>query len=108
MALLAIQQIGITGTNPTYSAASGGGDTVKPDDRAVLHVKNGDASSHTVTIAVPGSEYGQSRPDVAVAVPAGESRFIGPLVHDLADSTDGAVHITWSATTSMTVAAIRV
>lgn len=108
MANLATQQIGITGTNPTYASAGGSGDTVGPDDRTFLHVKNGDASSHSVTVAVPGSEYGQPRADVVVAVPAGESRFIGPLIHDLADSSDGRVHVTYTATTSMTVAALRI
>ena len=108
MALLTTQQIGITGTNPTYDAAGGSGDTINPDSRTVLHVKNGDASSHSVTVAVPGTEYGQARPDVVVAVPAGESRFIGPLVTDLADPTDGQVHVTYTATTSVTVAALRV
>lgn len=108
MALLGTQQIGITGTNPTYGSAGGSGDTLIPDGRTVLHVKNGDGSSHSVTVAVPGTEYGQARADVVVAVPAGESRFIGPFVNDLADPTDGHVHVTYTATTSMTVAAIRV
>lgn len=108
MALLATQQIGITGTDPTYSAAGGSGDTINPDGRTVLHVKNADASSHSVTVAVPGSEYGQDRADVVVAVPAGASRFIGPLVNDLADPSDGKVHVTYTATTSVTVAAIRI
>lgn len=107
MAQLSHQQIQVTGTEATYAAASGGGDTVEPGEDVFLHVKNGDASDKTVTVAVPGTEYGQNRPDIAVVVTAGEQRFIGPLPRDLADSSDDLVHITYSATTSVTVAAMR-
>src|SRR5690554_4260675 len=103
MALLAPQQIQITGTEVTYTAASAGGDTVAPGDNVVLHVRNGDAVDHTVTVVVPGERFGQANPDVAVVVTAGEDRFIGPLTSALAD--DGVVSITYDATTSVTVAA---
>ena len=108
MALLSIQQVAITGTTPTYGAVSAS-DTVVPDERCFLIVKNGNASPDTATVVVPGSVYGQARPDVAVSVPAttGE-RWIGPLSGDLADPTTGLITITHSVTATVTCALVRV
>lgn len=108
MATLTYVQPTITGTNPAFAAAAGGGDKVAPNDRGYLHVKNGSGGAITVTVVVPGNgKYGQANPDVAVSVPAttGE-RLIGPFPADLADPADGLVAITYSGVTSLTVAAI--
>lgn len=105
MAALTTQQVVITGLSPTYASCGGSGDTVEAGDGIFVHVKNGDASSHTVTVAVPGVEYGQNRPDVVVTVGAGGAEFI-QIPRALAD-TDGRIHLTYSATTSMTIAALR-
>jgi hypothetical protein len=40
MATLTYKQPGITGTDPGFAAASGGGDKVAPNDRGYLHVRN--------------------------------------------------------------------
>lgn len=107
MAALAYQKSKIAGTAITLVAASAGGDTILPNDRGLLMVKNGDSSSHNVTIAVPGNtKYGQAEPDVTVSVAAGATELIGPFPRDLADPSDGRVHISYAATTSVTVAAI--
>ena len=107
MALLSPQQVQITGTAATYAAAAVAGDSVRPDDRTFLHVKNASAGAVTVTVVVPGEQFGQPLADVPVSVPAGGERLIGPLVRSLAGSSD-VVDITYSAVTSVTVAAIRV
>lgn len=107
MAELSHQQVQITGTEVTYASAAAGGDTVKPGDRVFLHVKNGDASDHTVTIGVPGTLYGQAKADVGVTVTAGEERMIGPLPAKLQNSS-GLVDISYDAVTSVTVAAVRI
>lgn len=109
MAFLNYQQIGISGTAVTYSAATATvGDAVTPDDRGFIHVKNASGASITATLVIPGTLYGQARPDVAVAVPAGSDRFIGPMNADYADPADGQVDVICSAVTSVTVAAVRV
>jgi len=106
MALLTPNTISILGTAASYvPATTGPGDTVTPGDRVFANVVNARGSSINVTIAVPGSQYGQARPDVVIAVPAGANRDIGPLVADLADPADGQVHLTYSAVASVTVAA---
>lgn len=106
MALLTKQTIQVTGTTPTYGAASAGGDTVRPGERTVLHVLNADASPKTVTVVVPGTRFGQANPDVAVTVAAGEEEFI-LLTREQADA-DGLVSITYSDVTSLTVAALSI
>jgi hypothetical protein len=108
MATLTYKQPGITGTDPGFAAASGGGDKVAPNDRGYLHVRNASGSPITVTVNVPGNtKYAQANPSVAVSVPAttGE-RLIGPFPADLAQVSDGLVSITYSGVTSLTVAAI--
>lgn len=106
MATVQSERIQIAGTEATYNAASAGGDKVAPGDDVVLHVKNGSAGEITCTIVTPGTVAGQPIGDVAVAVPAGEDRFIGPLVREHFAS-DGLVDITWSASASVTFAALR-
>lgn len=95
MAALTIQQVQVTGTELT---AIGNHD-------ATLHAINGSGGSITVTVAVPGSRYGQANPDIAVAIPAGEERMI-KLLPDFADS-DGDIDISYSGVTSLTVAVFR-
>ncbi len=109
MALLAHQQIAATGTAVSHAAAAGGGDTVAPDSRLFLWVKNASGGAITVTVVVPGTYYGQALADIAVSVPAttGE-RLIGPLDNRLADPSTGVVNITYSGVTSLTVAAVKV
>lgn len=108
MALLSQQQVVITGTTPAYTAVAAT-DTVVPDERGFLIVKNGNASADTATVVVPGLAYGQNRPDVAVTVPAttGE-RWIGPLTPELADPVTGLISITHSVTATVTCAYVRV
>lgn len=108
MALLAIQQVGITGTTPSYGAVAAS-DTIVPDGRAFLIVKNAGGSIDNCVVVTPGSTFGQANPDVTVSVPAttGE-RWIGPMVPELADPTTGQITVTHSFTTSVTCALVRV
>lgn len=113
MATLTVQSITESGLNATYSNAAAAGDTFAntPQGRTFLHVKNGDASSKTVTVtAVDASEdfpgWGtMSKSNVSVAIPAGEDRFIGPFP---IKAFGGDPDITYSAVTSVTVAVMKV
>lgn len=109
MATLPYVQVQIAGTNPGLVAATAGGDKVAPNDRGALLVRNGSAASINVTVVIPGNtKYGEPNPDKVIAVPAGADRLIGPFPFDLADSVDGLVAITYSAVTTVTVAAITI
>lgn len=107
MATRATQQVTRTGIAATYNAAASG-DKFRPDERTMLHVVNGDSSSHTITIVTPGTVNGLAIADLVVTVPNGASRMIGPFpAGTFAASADGLASITWSATTSMTWAVLR-
>lgn len=108
MATLNYQQSKVTGTVVTFTAASAGGDKVAPGSGGVVLVKNGDTNPHTVTVAVPGNEYGQARPDVPVVVAAGATAVIGPFPTDVGDPTDRLVHLSYDAVTAVTIAAIQI
>lgn len=110
MALLAHQQVKITG--PTISlAAASASDTVAPDDRVFLWYKNTDAATRNITIVTPAGldQFGQNLPDVVntIAATTGEE-LIGPITRDLADPATGLVTITLSAVAGVTVAAVRI
>jgi hypothetical protein len=109
MALLSTQQVTITGAAVTPVPAASGGDTVNPDERTELWVKNAHATlPRTVTIVRPGSTYGQANPDIPVVVPALGERFIGPLSRDLAN-TSGLIDVTYSdSAANLSVAVKRI
>lgn len=112
MATLTVQRIVESGLNATYSAAAALGDTFVNDssERIFLHVKNGDASSKTITIAPEVSSksvagFGtMTKATISVAIAAGQDRFIGPFPRGAFGNPD----IQYSAVTSVTVAVIRV
>lgn len=107
MALLAKQSASVVGTTLTMNTAAGGGDTVLVDGAGIyLLVRNGDATSKTVTIVDPGTKFGQANPDIPVTVAAGAQALIGPIPPEFADS-NSLVSITYSAVTSVTVAVFR-
>lgn len=88
------------------TAADVAGDTFPASTNKLFRVLNGDASPHTVTIAAPVSEtscgaYGQlAVSDIAITVPAGESRlFTIPLGY----ASGGLFALTYDAVTSVSV-----
>jgi len=103
MATLAAQKLSRAGAAITYSAASAGGDKTTPGDHRFLHVINGDASSHTVTLTVPNLVFGHPVTITATSVPAGANRFIGPLIGALLGPSPAW---TYDAVTSVTVAVV--
>lgn len=101
MATLAKQQILGTGTVLSYVAASGGGDSFPNSGNDILHVKNGDSGSHTVTInSIRPCDQGFDH-DLVVVVAAGAEAEIGPFT---VARFGRAVSVTYSAVTSVTVA----
>jgi hypothetical protein len=112
VAALTVQNIVPTGLSPTLAAANAGGNSFPcpGDERTYFRIKNADSGSHTATIKkqqssvrVPGIGT-LALADVAVAVPAGEERVIGPFSGAYIDAT-GSVQVTYDAVTSVTVGA---
>jgi hypothetical protein len=106
MALLIAQQINVPGLTPTFPAPSAS-DTMVPDERSFMVYKVG-VTATTITLVVPGSQYGQARPDVVHSAITSTERWIGPLVVDLADPATGLITITTSQQTGVTAALLRV
>lgn len=105
MAVLTPQVVQIAGTTAVDNPASAGGDVVPAGDRAWLNVKNGSGAAVTVTLTTPGSVGGLAIADAVVSVPAAGSKLIGPLTASLFGDP---VAISYSATASVTVAALTV
>lgn len=108
MALIATQEMALTGTAVTYSAVSAS-DTFTPDDRTFLHVKNAGGSPDTVTVTTPGTAAGGlAIADAVSTVTNATEEFIGPFpAQHYADPTTGLATVTHSFTTSVTVAVVK-
>lgn len=113
MADIAVQQPSNTGATLTMGAAATGDKAVNPKGRLMLQVANGDASPHTLTIpavtttrAAEGQFPAMTVPDIVVAVPAGATKLIGPIPNAYNDANN-KITTNYSATTSMTLAAIE-
>lgn len=115
MADLTIQEIVEAGLAAAYAGADGAGDAVlNINGDVVVHVKNGDVASKTVTVTAQRTSqkvaaFGElSKSDIQVSIPAGEDRFIGPFPKAAFNDGAGKVQVTYSATTSVEIAALRV
>lgn len=109
MATLALQNARVaTGKTITYAAASAGGDKVSPASNVYLAVRNASAGAITVTLDATGLVFnGQGVPDTTVSVPASGDVLI-PVTPEYSAASDGLAAITYSAVTSVTVAALAV
>jgi len=108
MAIVATQEIVHAGLSPTYTAMGAAGDEVACiDDRMMLHVKNADTGAHTVTIdsKVPCNQGNDH--DIAVSVPAGGERLIGPFPTARFRNASGRIDISVDDETDMTFAAFH-
>lgn len=112
MALLTNQLIRRAGVNPSYAAATGGGDTLAiPDVDTFLHIKVGSTAT-TITIAVPASRV--PRPDLTfgnlvIGPVTSQERMIGPIDPDLfVDPTTGLVTVTYSQVVGVTIGVFTV
>lgn len=107
MADLTAQQVDIDGLTPSYEAADTEGDSFLNNGDVFLHVKNGDASTHTVTLTVQKSiDYG-TLTDPSVDVAAGAEAMIGPFDREWFNDSNKKVSVTYDDVTSVTVAVLK-
>lgn len=106
MAVLTTQKIARSGLTPSMGSAAGG-DEVTPGDTTFLMVSNANGSSINVTITPGGTnEYGASKPTIVVAVANATTKLIGPLDRKV-QASNRRVAISWSATSGVTRAAVK-
>ncbi len=110
MATLTVQTIVLAAITPTYAAAAAGGDAFANNGKTFFHVKNGGAGSINVTVnSQVNCDQGFDH-DQVVAVANGAEKMIGPFPTNRFNDTSSPplVQITYSAVTSVTVAAFTV
>ena len=106
-ALLTIQTITTAGTTITPVAAEVTGNYFLNDGRTFLRVVNGSGSPITVTVDSKLACSQGFDHDLSISVGAGITKDIGPFDYTRF-CTDGYVHVTYSAVTTVTVAAVKV
>lgn len=107
MANLPVQVVPHDGLPAAYTPADADGDRAPCGGGVALHVKNSDASAHTVTLAVPEKVDALPVQSRAVGIPAAGEMFI-PLPDLYSDPADGLAALTYDAADGLTVAVIRV
>lgn len=100
------QQIDKTGTAPTLTAPTIDGDVIDTG-RVFLWVDNSGATAVTVTVLTPVQVDALDVDDLAVSVPAGGARLIGPLRpstfgRPAGDPDAGRAYVDYSDSTSVT------
>lgn len=106
MATITPVTIDAAGEALTFAGASGGGDSIAGAAGATLVVKNGDVAGKTVTFtgAVTCSQGGTH--NKAFTVAAGAEAHL-PVPTQAVNPADGTAAVTYSAVTSVTVAAYK-
>lgn len=108
MATLSVEQVDQDGLDATYNAVAASDKFDNSSGRVIIHVKNGDASSDTVTIVTTKTLGGLDLDDATGTVPAGEERFLGPFSKGIYNDIDDLVEVQHSNTTSITMAVIKI
>jgi hypothetical protein len=107
MATIAVTQITTAGVAPpTFVAAAGGGDQFANNGKTLFEVKNASGSPITVTFVRQKTCDQGTLHTTTVSVPATTGdRICGPFDASLFNDANGFVQVTYSAVTSLTVAA---
>jgi 2-methylaconitate cis-trans-isomerase PrpF len=108
MATIAVTQSTQAGVAPpTFVAAAAGGDQFSNNGKTYYEVKNGSGAPITVTFARAKScDQGGLHP-TTVSVPATTGdRICGPFDPTLYNDANQMIQVTYSAVTSLTVAAV--
>jgi hypothetical protein len=101
----------VTGDASAETSLANATHTLPASTRGVLVLRNTHATNaSTYTIVVPGTQYGQARPDVGpVTIPAaGVAVVVGGLVADLADPADGLIDLVIAGTGTVVAKAYEV
>jgi hypothetical protein len=105
---ITVQSASRTGLTPTYASANTDGSYFANNGRTFLQVKNTNASPATVSITPTAKFGGRSLAQVDVVIPATSGdKLIGPFPTELYNDAQGRVFVSYSAVTSLTVAAVR-
>ncbi|MGB8218648.1 MAG: hypothetical protein WCE94_15225 [Candidatus Methanoperedens sp.] len=106
---LTVQDAAETGITPSFGAASATGSKFINDGRVILEVKNTSGSPINVTVVGEKACRFGAVDSRVVAVPATTGdKIIGPFKVAHFNDASGYAHVTFSAQSNVTVAAIRI
>lgn len=107
MAALSVTTASTDGVTFSATAAAGGGDTFVNNGKTLFYAANGSGGDITVTftaqneVTINGTSLSVS--DLAVVVEAGTDEMIGPFPTQIFNNSSGAVAVTYSGVSSLTV-----
>ena len=105
---LSVQDVSRSGLSPSFSSAAADGHYVPNNGRVFLYVRN-TGSQSTMTIQTPGSVGGNAVADsTATCTATTGDQVFGPFPPDIYNDALGRIFISFSSTTGVTVAAIRI
>lgn len=114
MALLTAQQITQAGLIPVYTAATLAGDTLVNTGIQYFHIKNGSAVSVTssvvpvITTVVDPLLGTLVKETASLILAAGQEGFLGPFETNAFNNAAGQLTLNYTASTSVTVAALYI
>lgn len=109
---ITVQQPALAGATPTYGSAdqANGNSFVWPGVPCLLHIKNTNGATRTITLTNNGQKLGGlSTTSPVVVIPA----TTGDKMIALSDpagllQSDGSIYLDWDASTGVTIAVVRV
>ena len=108
---LTIQQItrNANGLSVTFAAPASTQLSIPSNDgRMYLELKNTGSATQTVTVQTPGTVSGLAIAELTAEVPiTSGDKIIGPFPPALFNQSDGSVYVDLTATTTMTIALLR-
>jgi hypothetical protein len=112
MAVLTPIDVVVGGVADALVPAAAGGDSFDNNGLCLFVVNNGGGGAITATLDDPNSpnpgSASQFNPDVAVSVPAGTRRTIGPFPPFRFNDVNGRVNVAYSGVTTVTVQVLRI
>lgn len=114
MALIAREKIVEGGLEATYTAVSVSDTALNSDGKTFIHVKNGGGGSTTVGVTVQttkadSTSFGSlTKASVSQSVGAGAEAFFGPFPNLAFNDTGGLITITFTVTTTVTMAVLEI
>jgi hypothetical protein len=104
MATLTVTSITTAGVSPAGVAAAGGGDSFPNTGGELLLITNAGGGDITLTAATSMTVEGLAVADLAVVIPAGQARALGPFPRYLYGTS---VALTYSGVTSVSVKVLK-
>lgn len=110
MALISSQSVDLTGVDPTFTAASAGGDTFNngPGTSILLRVQNASGVARTITVnAANECSHGFTH-DVVLVTANGDDITVGPFERARFNGAGGVVSVTYDNEAGVSLAVLEV